>query len=1300
MKRILVVAVLIWWVSHVAAQSGYRFHNYTIRDGLSQSSVTCVIQDRQNALWIGTQDGLNRFDGRSFEVFVADETPGLESSYITCSAIDKKGDIWFGTNNGLTKYDIREERFVTFFPNKSHVLQIENLAIDDEGAIWIASSESGLYRFDAQKGHFSNFSNTLQVKRLNNVHLLNGNQLLLYSENDGLFLFHTKTGTWRSIPLLTERKELININSFYTDDEGQLLVSTNSGVYRLFPESGVLRPFFPKLTERYGSQNINAVVKYGNDLWFIASNGNGLFTRISDGSIEHHTEDIFQKHALQFNEINLIYKDHSGLIWLGTQRGLSSFNPLNKGFLGVGPSGNTEKGLPTASVWSFTESPSERYLFVGTDKGVSRLDKESGLFSQYHRNGNNRKDVKGETSVLSILPISDYRLLVGCADGLFELLIGQNEYTFKPVRLKSDGSSSLHNRVYGIVHYRDSRYFCATKDGALLYDASNGRTERFEHDPKDISNTISKGICRMVYKDKNGRIWFATSTGGLNILSDYKGKIQIRPYEYNSFIRRVSKDYITSMYQDHSGNFWLGTFGSGLLFWNEKTKEGRIYSKAQGLPNEVIYGILPDQGGKLWLSTNKGIAAFDLKTRSSKNYTETDGLLSNEFNLGAYMKSGDGHLYFGGIYGYNFFKPELLHAEEKDIALIFSGFKLEKEWLSVISEGSPLKLPVFETKELNLNYRQRSFTLRFQPSDLSNPEQLQYKYKLEGSDEDEIMIGNVNEIHFNSLSSGSYVLKVYARLGEGPWSKRPAVMQIHIAYPFWKTWWFLSILAILVAISVRIFVRKRMDSAHREQIRLEIKVRERTKEIQKQNEKIEAQRKKIEEERNKVMEQQRLLEIEKEKTERLLKNVIPESTAEELKKKGRASARAYKMVSVLFTDFVGFTRISDKMNPSDLVKKLDIYFTKFDEIIVRNNLEKIKTIGDAYMCAGGVPVRNKTNPIDTCLAALQIQAYMVENCKESQSIGEECWELRLGINTGEVTAGVIGSERLAFDIWGSTVNQAQRMEMLGEPGKVTITGNTFQYIEPYFTCNFKGKAQSKSRGLIDMYVVDSIKPELSIDGKGIYPNERFQEIVNLHLYSSINYYKAERHIIKLLEQHLARELHYHSIAHTQDVVRAVERIALLEGVTDEGLFLLKSAATYHDAGFIEQYDANEPIGARLADEILPKYGYTNEHIAKIKDLIYVTKIPHQPQDLLEQIMCDADLDYLGRDDFHQIADKLRLELKEHGKINSDKQWDEIQVSFLSSHRYFTKTAKETRDLKKQENLQEVIERLQRDEYID
>ena len=274
------------------------------------------------------------------------------------------------------------------------------------------------------------------------------------------------------------------------------------------------------------------------------------------------------------------------------------------------------------------------------------------------------------------------------------------------------------------------------------------------------------------------------------------------------------------------------------------------------------------------------------------------------------------------------------------------------------------------------------------------------------------------------------------------------------------------------------------------------------------------------------------------------------------------------------------------------------------------------------------------------------------------------------------------------------------MEMLGEAGKVNITGDTFEFIEPYFECDYKGKVQSKARKWVNTYIVKNIKPELSVGGKGLVPNSRFTEIVKLHHFSSIKYYKTEHHVLEILEKELNPNYYYHSILHTRDVVNAVERIALLEGVTDESLFLLKTAAILHDAGFIERYDNNEEIGARLAAEILPKYGYTEQHIQTVVELIHVTEIPHKPTNKIQEIICDADLDYLGRNDFDEISDKLRRELKEMGKINSDRAWDEIQIKFLNNHRYFTKTAISTRRKKKMENLKKVEVRLEKNEYKD
>lgn len=222
-----------------------------------------------------------------------------------------------------------------------------------------------------------------------------------------------------------------------------------------------------------------------------------------------------------------------------------------------------------------------------------------------------------------------------------------------------------------------------------------------------------------------------------------------------------------------------------------------------------------------------------------------------------------------------------------------------------------------------------------------------------------------------------------------------------------------------------------------------------------------------------VRKTKKIIEDEKERSEKLLLNILPYETAEELKEKGSATPKQYEMVSVLFTDFKGFTTIAEKLTPEQLVAELDQCFLEFDRIIDRHNLEKIKTIGDAYMCAGGIPVANTTNPVDVVKAGIEIKAYMDRMKAEREARGEDYWELRIGIHTGRVIAGVVGKNKFAYDIWGDAVNTASRMESSGEPGKVNISGETYNLVKDQFSCTYRGKIKAKNKGDIDMYFVES-----------------------------------------------------------------------------------------------------------------------------------------------------------------------------------------------------------------------------------
>lgn len=266
-------------------------------------------------------------------------------------------------------------------------------------------------------------------------------------------------------------------------------------------------------------------------------------------------------------------------------------------------------------------------------------------------------------------------------------------------------------------------------------------------------------------------------------------------------------------------------------------------------------------------------------------------------------------------------------------------------------------------------------------------------------------------------------------------------------------------------------------------------IEQQSRELELKNQKLEQQSKELEEKNQNLI-------IEQKKSDDLLKNILPDEVAQQLKNKGSVDAKPYRNVSVLFTDFQGFTNISEKLSPQDIIKELDIFFAKFDEIIGGHFIEKIKTIGDAYMCVGGLPLRNKSNPIDTVLAGLEMQEFVLQINQEKEAKGEEKWNLRVGIHTGKVVAGVVGKKKFAYDIWGDTVNTASRMESAGEVGKVNISGETFDKISEYFECEYRGKIKAKNKGDIDMYFVHGLKPEYAEPNSKTLPNQAFRSILS------------------------------------------------------------------------------------------------------------------------------------------------------------------------------------------------------------
>lgn len=424
----------------------------------------------------------------------------------------------------------------------------------------------------------------------------------------------------------------------------------------------------------------------------------------------------------------------------------------------------------------------------------------------------------------------------------------------------------------------------------------------------------------------------------------------------------------------------------------------------------------------------------------------------------------------------------------------------------------------------------------------------------------------------------------------------------------------------------------------------------------------------------------------------LLSNIFPANVLEDLNTLNKFSPKRVENGIVIFTDFVDFSVKARDMKPIRLLKKLEYYFTKFDEIIARYKLEKIKTIGDAYMALGGVTENLQEPVVRACLAALEIRNFMRNERDIARALNRDYWEIRVGLHMGPLVAGIIGSSKISFDVWGDTVNIAARAEAGTKPGYITITKDIANEVQEYMNLEPRGEVSIHKRGgNIEMFYLSELKLEHCLYGEGKIASTILRKKCGL---SSIDFRNMRLDIINRMKALLPEGVLYHDISHTLNVEKAAIRFAKLEGIDDESILLLQTAVLYHDTGFILQYHDNELFGIKLAQNNLPKYGYSEEQIELIANIIASTSTKTSPKTILEKIMNDADHDYLGRADYYNVVNKLRREMENFGESMSDKAWIDFQLHYLEEvHLFFTETAKNIRLQGKKARIAELKEQL-------
>jgi len=1278
-KHILFAVFFILFNLKLGAQNiDLKFQKFNQDQGLSQVTISSIVQDKKNFIWIGTQDGLNKFDGYNFKVFKNDRNDSLSlpNNSITGLHCDNQERIWVATEKGLSILFLRNETFKKIeLPNPNNT-SINNQPFikfisgnNDYLFVCTGNNQVFLIELNGDKSP-KIFSVSLNANaNINSINFTKKGLVIIASENNELIFYDPKTKTFsRKIQSLSTISNKNNIDGFLETKNAIWLIS-NTSLYKLNNNYTIQRTYKNIINS---GDKINTFIEDGySDLW-IGTNSGLLKFEVKKENFYQYKSNFYQQQSLSNNRVISLLEDNGGTIWVGTENGLNNFDRFKKNFKVF----NENKGAPytvqSSIYWSILPIDVEN-TWAGNENGILVINENKKIFFELTIKGN-----KGEKNISVYSMFKDNnKVWAGTNQGLFEIEIETYKYHEFIPNFK-EWNEIKQNKIYSILIIHDNIWL-ATTNGIYIINKSTKKVTHYKSF-KPNNNSETKNVVRTMALNNNKELWMGCDGDGLVKVFNYTNieDLKFIYFTYDSKIKSsISNDIILSILPENN-YLWLGTFGGGLNYFNTKTnKVENVFTEKEGLSNNSIYGIVKDEKQNLWLSTNNGLNCFIRKDKKFNKYFLSDGLQSNEFNTGAYAKGFNNEVFFGGLNGITSFNADKIIINPIAPKISISGAKIFNTPIKGSNKKKDNRILAY-VDTIFVSYKEKFISIEFSSLHFSSPEKNEYEYFLEGWDETWNFIGTNNEATFSNLDPGEYIFRVRGSNSNGVWSANEDKLYIIIKPPYYKTWWFrisVSLFFILILISLN---RRRVKKIVKQKRILENLVQERTLKITSQATEIKNQNKE--------------LENEKEKLDKLLLNILPQETVDELKLKGKASARNYRMASVMFTDFIGFTRISQNYRPKQLVSELDECFSEFDSIIDKYNLEKIKTIGDAYMCAGGVPIRNVSNPFDIILAALEIQEYIKYRNFIKIENGEKPWELRIGINTGELVAGVIGTKRFAFDVWGDTVNVANRSEANSEAGKVNISNTTYEVVKDFFECSFRGKVNTKNRGLIEMYFVERIRSDYETLENETWPGKKFREKLNTHLYGKFNYKKAEQQILKKLEEGLPAYFYYHNLQHTIDVRNCAEKIANQEKIPEEEIMILKTAAMFHDSGFLVQYDNNEEKGCEIAREILPLHGFSSLQIDTICRLILATKVPQKPTDVLEMIMCDADLDYLGTDSFEKIATNLKKELMWVGKIKTDEQWDLIQIKFLQSHKYFTDYSLKNREDKKNEHLEKLIKK--------
>lgn len=816
------------------------FDHITINQGLSSNTIYSIAEDQDGFLWLGSRDGLHRYDGYEFKIFKSgpEDSLSLPSNNVQALFLHPNGDIWIGLKaGGLCIFERKSQRLMPSplngigFPNWREV-SVQTIFRDSRGDYWIGTAGQGVAHIDSSFQHYTNYS-LLEQGNPRNISSYfcfsfaedaSGN-IWMGTEGNSIPYYERKSGLIKELPQTLKysfSKALLYI-------DGKLWIGTEGdGLYIYdIPK----RKFVRKALE---NKLIKDIARDSSGRILISTDGEGLFTTRDKGeSFQNIKFSPTLLNSLNTNALYDLFVDSNNNIWIGSFNGGVNVHKANKvDFLTYLQSSTLTDAPGNQSVLAFCED-ARGYIWIGKDGGgLLRFNPADQSQITYQHSPEDPGSISSNV-VTSLYEDRRGNLWAGTfANGLNRFDRERN--IFEHYKHDDADPFSLSNdNVWAIEEGKDGSLWIGTLGGGLeKFDVANNRFYHFQPVPGDASSLSGLNV-QVLLMDRDGGLWVGTEYGGLNkLISEEEGFLSWQKDEKDSTSLRVNS--VLCIHQSRDGRIWVGTEGGGLHLLLEGENSFRNYSVKDGLPSNVVNAIEEDEKGILWISTNMGLSAFNPAAGIFTNYDKNDGLQSNQFNRSASLTSRSGQMYFGGIHGVNAFRPQKVTINGNLPQVVFTDFKLFNQSVPVGQYKKRLILPrpLNEEPTIRLRYSDNAFTIEFAAIEFTNPSKNKYAYRLEGFEENWNLVGAVHRrATYTNLDAGEYTFKVKAANNSGLWNTEPKTLRIVITPPFWKTWWFRLLLALLALGLLLLYIRvkdarrkrehqKQMMQAEKEILRL------------------------------------------------------------------------------------------------------------------------------------------------------------------------------------------------------------------------------------------------------------------------------------------------------------------------------------------------------------------------------------------------------------------------------------------------------------------------------------------------